>query len=81
MMRRDRKAKPLAVCSVCQGLTDQRANLSQRCNHVINGRRCFGTFKSAITFLWDQCESCEGTGTIARRACTVCAGFGWKLYA
>lgn len=79
-MRRDKKEKPLAVCSVCQALTDRRDNLNHRCSQVVNGRRCSGMFQSALTRLWDECQGCEGTGQIGTQACTECRGFGWKLY-
>ena len=79
-MRPKKKPKPIAACSVCHALTDQHMNLNHRCDQVVNGRRCYGTFKSAITFLWDQCESCEGIGKVGTQTCSACAGFGWKLY-
>jgi DnaJ-class molecular chaperone len=47
----------------------------------VNGRRCSGTIKSAVNALWDECESCRGTGMAGTQACTECAGFGWRLYA
>jgi hypothetical protein len=55
--------------------------LNHRCGHQFNGRRCYGTYKSAITYLWDQCEGCEATGQVGTQTCSECAGFGWKLYA
>jgi len=79
-MRPKKKPKPIGACSVCHALTDQHINVNHRCDQAVNGRRCYGTFKSAITFLWDQCESCEGTGKVGTQACSACASFGWKLY-
>ena len=79
-MRLGKKAKPFAACSVCQALTSQRGDLNHRCGKVVNGRRCWGTYKSAVTFLWDPCESCEATGRVGTQVCGECAGFGWKLY-
>jgi DnaJ-class molecular chaperone len=33
-----------------------------------------------MTYLWDQCDSCESTGKVGTQACAECAGFGWKMY-
>jgi hypothetical protein len=71
----------MAVCSVCQALTNQREYLNHRCNQTVNGRRCYGTFKSGLTCLWDPCESCDSMGKVGSQVCTECKGFGWKLYA
>lgn len=79
-MRTQRKDKPLAACGVCRGLTDRHEDLNHRCNQVINGRRCYGTYKSAIAYLWDQCEACEARGKVGTQPCAACAGFGWVMY-
>jgi hypothetical protein len=79
-MRADKKAKPLAVCSVCQALTERREQLGHRCGNVVNGRRCYGTYQSALTRLWDACEGCESTGKVGTQTCGECKGFGWRLY-
>ena len=76
-----KKPKPAAVCNVCHALTDRHEHVNHRCDHVVNGKRCYGTFKSAITDLWDECESCHATGKVGPLPCRECAGFGWKLYA
>ena len=80
-MRPSKKPKPLGACNVCNALTDQHEQLNHRCDKVVNGRRCYGTYKSAITFLWDECETCEGAGVVGTQKCTACDGFGWRLYA
>jgi hypothetical protein len=66
---------------VCHGLSNQREFLNHRCNEVVSGRRCYGIYKSALTFLWDACESCDSTGRVGSLGCRECKGFGWKLYA
>jgi hypothetical protein len=76
-----KKPKPAGVCNVCQGPSNRHEALNHRCDHVLNGRRCSGTIKSAVNALWDECESCRATGKVGMRACGECAGFGWKLYA
>ena len=76
-----KKDKPLGVCGVCQAATNRRESLNHRCDAVVYGRRCAGTIKSAVNNLWDECESCHGTGKVGMRACTECTGFGWRLYA
>ena len=79
-MRLHKKPKPVGACSVCRALTDQYMDLNHRCSKTVHGRRCYGTYKSAITFLWDQCDTCEATGKVGRQRCSACDGFGWKLY-
>ena len=79
-MRRSKKAKPLAVCSVCNALTNLHESLNHRCDKIVTGRRCYGTYKSGITRLWDACESCEATGMVGSQVCSACAGYGWTLY-
>ena len=79
-MRTQKKDKPLGACGVCRALTDKHEYLNHRCNQVINSRRCYGTYKSAITYLWDQCESCEARGKVGSQVCSACAGFGWVMY-
>jgi hypothetical protein len=81
VMDLSKKPKPVSVCNVCQAPYDRRESLNHRCDHVVNGRRCSGTVKSAINALWDECESCHATGKGGVLACRECAGFGWKLYA
>ena len=80
IMRPKKQPKPAGACSVCQALTRRHQDLNHRCDHVVNGRRCSGTFKSAMTFLWDPCESCEAAGKVGTQICRECAGFGWKMY-
>ena len=80
MARPEKKPKPLAACSVCHALTNVHEELNQRCRAVVSGRRCYGIYKSAITYLWDACGSCESTGKVGTQVCSECAGFGWKLY-
>ena len=79
-MRPEKHPKPLGVCSVCQALTNQREDLNHRCSQVVTGRRCSGTIKSALAYLWEQCESCDATGKIGTEVCRECSGFGWKMY-
>ena len=52
-----------------------------RCGHTFSGRRYYGIYKSAMTYLWDPCAGCEATGRTGSEVCRECAGFGWKLYA
>lgn len=68
------------MCNVCHALTDQHEYLNQRCHQVVNGRRCYGTFRSGLGYLWDRCESCQGSGRVGSRECGECAGYGWKMY-
>ena len=79
-MRRQKKDKPIGVCSVCQALSERRENLKHRCDQMVAGRRCSGIYESALTRLWDECQGCEGTGQVGTQICSECKGFGWKLY-
>ncbi len=79
-MLKSKKPKPLAVCNVCHALTNQHEAVNQRCHQVVNGKRCYGIFRSALTDLWDECGSCQGVGMAGTQVCGECAGFGWKLY-
>ena len=80
-MRGDKLPKPSGVCSVCSALSRERRQVNQRCDGMLNGRRCYGTFKIATSRLWDQCESCGATGKVGSQACSACLAFGWKMYA
>jgi DnaJ-class molecular chaperone len=80
-VRPDKKHKPLAVCNVCHAMTNLHEDLNNRCSHPFNGRRCYGTYKSGISNLWDPCEGCDATGQVGSQICSACAGFGWTLYA
>jgi hypothetical protein len=79
-MRPPKKPKPLAACNVCQTLTNQHESMNHRCDKVVSGRRCYGTYKSAMSFLWDECDSCEATGMVGSQVCSACEGFGWRMY-
>ena len=79
-MLKSKKPKPAGVCNVCHALTNHHEHLNHRCDHVVNGRRCYGTFRSALTDLWDECGSCQGVGMVGTEVCGECAGFGWRLY-
>jgi hypothetical protein len=79
-MRPEKMPKPLAACNVCHALTNQHELVNHRCDKVVYGRRCYGTYKSALTYLWDACEGCDSTGKVGTQVCTACGGFGWKMY-
>jgi hypothetical protein len=79
-LRPEKKAKPLAVCSVCQALSNRHESVNHRCDQIVSNRRCSGIYKSALTYLWDACEGCECTGRVGTQTCTECKGFGWKIY-
>lgn len=79
-MRLTKKSKPAGVCNVCRGLTSRHEAVNQRCDQVVNGRRCAGNFRSGFTELWDECHTCQAMGKVGSKTCTACAGFGWTLY-
>jgi DnaJ-class molecular chaperone len=80
-MQPSKMPKPTGACSVCQAANSRREALNHRCDQVVGGRRCAGVVKSAVNTLWDECESCRGTGKASVLACRECGGFGWRLYA
>lgn len=79
-MLRSKLAHPLAACNVCGARTNLLEAVNHRCDRVVTGRRCYGTYKSGIIDLWDACESCGATGWVGTVPCTACAGFGWSKY-
>ena len=79
-MRPEKKQKPLAACEVCHALSNEHHDVNHRCTAVVGGRRCYGIYKSALTFLWDACEGCDAHGIVGTQVCTECKGFGWKMY-
>ena len=54
--------------------------LNSRCMKTVNNRRCSGIYKSGLTDIWDECESCNATGMVGTQVCSECSGFGWHLY-
>jgi hypothetical protein len=76
-----KKSKPLGVCNVCSALTNEVQFVNQRCNAVVHGRRCAGQYKSELTHVWAECETCHASGKVGTQACDGCAGFGWRLIA
>ncbi|MBI4192098.1 MAG: hypothetical protein HY525_16355 [Betaproteobacteria bacterium] len=78
-MKLVKKEKPLGVCNVCRAYTDQHEYVNHRCNKTVHGRRCYGTFKSGLGEVWDQCQTCHATGKVGTQTCSECAGFGWHL--
>ena len=79
-MRASRLPHPAGVCNVCGALTIHHEFVNHRCDKVVTGRRCSGTYKSGVAFLWDMCSGCEATGKVGSQTCSECAGYGWHLY-
>jgi DnaJ-class molecular chaperone len=80
-MRQVKKPKPAGACNVCRAPTELHETLNHRCDSVLNGRRCYGTYHSDLSLIWDECQSCNGSGKVGTRPCSACAGFGWTLFA
>jgi hypothetical protein len=78
-MPKIKKAKPLAVCTICGDYTDEIAYVNSRCPRTVNGRRCPGIFRSGLGQTWQECESCKGYGLVGSVPCRQCKEFGWKL--
>lgn len=80
-MQKVKKSKPLGVCTVCYALSDQLVLVNQRCNRVVNGRRCAGQFRSELSHVWTECEECRALGKVGSQPCASCGGYGWFLMA
>jgi DnaJ-class molecular chaperone len=80
-MRQVKKPKPAGACTVCRAPTALHESLNSRCSSMVGGRRCAGVYMSNLSYIWDECESCRGTGKVGTRVCAECSGFGWKLFA
>jgi hypothetical protein len=79
-LRASKLPHPAGVCNVCGALTSHHEFVNHRCDKVVTGRRCSGTYKSGVAFLWDMCAGCEATGKVGSQVCSECAGYGWRLY-
>jgi len=75
-----KKPRPVGACSVCRSPTDRHEALNHRCERVVYGRRCAGTYHSDLSDVWDECEACGGTGRVGTQECSACGGFGWHLF-
>ena len=78
-MPRFRKPKPVAACMECRAITDMHELVNQRCDRVVNGRRCPGIYRSDLSFVWDKCQGCEALGRVGSQVCAECGGMGWRL--
>ena len=79
-MRASKLPHPAGVCNVCNALTNHHEFVNHRCDKTVTGRRCAGTYKSGVSFLWDACDGCEATGKVGSQTCSQCEGYGWRLY-
>ena len=78
--RRDKKSKPLGVCTVCRAFTDEHIRMNHRCVNTYRGRRCSGIYKSSLTVVFHECSVCHATGKVGSLPCGECAGWGWVLH-
>lgn len=78
-MPRQKKDKPLGICTVCGALTMAHEDVNSRCHKVVTGRRCSGVFRSGLGQVWTECEGCRGYGVVGSVPCKECKGFGWLL--
>ena len=74
-----KKRKPLAICSVCGAFTGEHRDLNHRCRRSHQGRRCWGTFKSNLGLVWEECLGCHAIGRVGSEICVECSGWGWRL--
>ena len=79
-LRRDKKPKPLGVCTLCRDYTDEHIRMNHRCVQVHRGRRCSGVYRSSLSVVWIECPTCHGTGSVGTQKCGECAGWGWMLH-
>lgn len=70
---------PVAVCTACRSYSTNPNDINKRCGKIFKGKRCTGTWRSAITnYDWDECPNCRGTGSQDQHRCNQCSGVGWR---
>jgi hypothetical protein len=73
-----RRPKPSTSCTKCgaPGYDIDLAN--EKCERMVNRKRCRGTNQSAIGDKdWARCPSCEALGYRDDPQCSQCGGPGW----
>ncbi len=72
------KPRPVAVCTRCQAVSYDVAQINGRCANQIAGKRCVGVNGSALhQDDWKLCPKCSGSGTADRSPCGTCNSAGW----
>lgn len=73
-----KRTPPVAVCTNCGAVSYRPDVINERCGNRYGGKRCSGTFGSAINNGdWEECPSCAGTGLSGEQECRPCSGSGW----
>lgn len=68
---------PSARCTRC-GMPGPETRINERCSNTLNGKRCKGTFRSALNEGdWSICSACGGSRILEGRGCQYCHGSGW----
>ena len=62
-MRQVKKPKPAGACTVCRAPTELHESLNNRCRSTLNGRRCYGVYKSDLSYIWGGGQASGGTVT------------------
>lgn len=69
---------PVGVCGRCGATTRSAASINNPCGRRIDGKRCAGSFGSAIGEKdWEGCPTCAKTGRVDGARCEQCEGDGW----
>src|SRR5579885_1133324 len=72
------KPRPVAVCTRCQAVSYDVAQINGRCANQIRQTMCVGVNGSALhQDDWKLCPKCSGSGTADRSPCGTCNSAGW----
>lgn len=75
-----KKHPPEAVCTECGKYWHSILVANKRCNQKYGGKRCQGTFSSAVTVGdWEECTVCDATGVKDEQRCVACQGSGFDF--
>ena len=75
-----KQEKPMMVCTRCRAYSVNPHFFNQRCDQVVNGKRCREIYRSALRpDDWKECTFCEGVGFVGKERCPSCNGSGWSF--
>ena len=76
----DKLRMPCTSCTYCRVVGYDISRSNTACRRVLDrkGKKCKGSISSAINIGdWEECPSCDATGTSGGETCTQCSGAGW----
>jgi hypothetical protein len=77
-MTAEKRARPIAVCTLCGYFEYQMPNINGQCLVQIDSKRCRGVLSGAMDpGDWKECSDCVATGRRDDAECLACNGSGW----